>query len=136
VSVSDWLIQLQYRYAGTGQGWDEYIAARQALVDRMGRAPPNFPDGRDNAQWSVIRKVYLYDPAPPLGRLRTPVLAIFGELDSNIIAGEEQSGVATPSNCGGERYFTLRILPKADHLQLEVKTGSNAEHSYTYPVRG
>lgn len=121
------LMQLQYRYAGTGQGWDEYLAARQAFVDRIGRAPPNFPDSRDDSQWTVIRKVYLFDPAPVLRQLRTPTLAIFGELDNNIVAEKNRAAWERHLRAAGNKDFALRILPKGNHLQLEAKTGANSE---------
>ena len=36
-------------------------------------------------------------------------------------------GLLGGSRTGGNPDYTLRILPKANHLQLEAKIGSNAE---------
>jgi pimeloyl-ACP methyl ester carboxylesterase len=121
------IMKLQYEYARTGSGWDEYIAARQKLAARMGPPPATFPASQDHPQWDVIRKMYLYDPTPTLRQLQTPVLALFGELDNNIVAEKNKAAWETALKAAGNRDYTLRILPKANHLQLEAKLGTNAE---------
>jgi len=121
------LMRLQYHFASTGQGWDEYSAARQALVARMGPAPANFPATSNDSAWIFVRKVYSYDPSPTLRQLRVPTLAIFGQLDDNIIAEKNKTAWESSLRAAGNTDFTLRILPKANHLQLEAKTGTNDE---------
>jgi len=56
-----------------------------------------------------------------------PVLAIFGELDNNIVAAKNLPAWEPALKAGGHPDYTLRILPKANHYQWEAKTGSNAE---------
>ena len=121
------LMQLQYDYARTGQGWDNYAAARQALVARLGKAPPTFPQSPDDPQWTVFRKVYLYDPAPTLRQLRVPTLAIFGGLDDNVIASKNKPAWDEYLREAGNPHYTLVVHPRANHLQLEAKSGTNAE---------
>jgi pimeloyl-ACP methyl ester carboxylesterase len=121
------LMKLQYRFARAGEGWEEYAAAREKLVLRLGRAPETFPATRDDPYWGLVRRLYFYDPAPTLRRLQLPVLAIFGELDNNIVAEKNRAAWDAALKAGGNRDYTLQILPKADHLQLEAKVGSNAE---------
>jgi len=58
---------------------------------------------------------------------RIPTLALFGKLDDNIVATKNRDAWESALRAGGKRDYTLRILPKANHLQLEAKTGSNAE---------
>jgi uncharacterized protein len=122
------VMKLQYRFAQTGQGWDEYAAARSALVSRIGRPPDTIPGTPDHPYWQSIRQQsYFYDPAPTLRQLAVPVLALFGELDNNIVAEKNRAAWETALKAGGHRDYTLRILPNANHLQWEAKTGSNAE---------
>jgi uncharacterized protein len=121
------LMQLQYRFARTGQGWDEYAAARDELAARMGRPPDTFPASRDDPYWGFIRRLYFYDPAPTLRRLRVPTLALFGELDDNIVAEKNRAAWESALRAGGNRDFTLRILPRANHLLLEARKGSTEE---------
>jgi pimeloyl-ACP methyl ester carboxylesterase len=121
------LMQLQYRFARTGDGWDDYSAARARLAARFGNAPPDYPSSPDDPHWEVIRRLYLYDPAPTLRQLRVPTLALFGELDDNILAEKNAAAWDAALKAGGNKDYTLRILPKANHLMLEAKVGNNAE---------
>jgi len=124
------LMKLQYHFARTGQGWDQYAATREKLAARMGGAPPDtFPGTPDHPYWQFIRRLYFYDPAPTLRELQVPTLALFGELDNNIVAEKNKAAWEAALKAGGNRDYTLRILPKANHLQLEAKVGSNAEMS-------
>jgi pimeloyl-ACP methyl ester carboxylesterase len=46
------LLTLQYHYARTGQGWDEYAAARAKVSAKMGGpAPPTIPGTQDDPYW-------------------------------------------------------------------------------------
>jgi pimeloyl-ACP methyl ester carboxylesterase len=121
------LMQLQYDYARTGHGWDDYANARRALVARLGQAPPTFPATPDDAQWTFFRRVYLYDPARTLRQLRVPTLAVFGELDDNIIASKNKPLWDEYLRAAGNPDYTLIVHPRANHLQLEAKTGTNPE---------
>ncbi len=56
-----------------------------------------------------------------------PTLAIFGELDNNIVAEKNRAAWESALRAGGNRDYTLLILSKANHMQLEAKVGSNAE---------
>jgi pimeloyl-ACP methyl ester carboxylesterase len=121
------LMQRQYEFARSGQRWDEYAAARQALATRMGTPPPTFPASPDDPHWAVVRRLYLYDPGPVLRRLRTATLALFGERDNNILAEKNRAAWDAALRTAGNPDYTLRILPKANHAYLEADIGSNAE---------
>lgn len=122
------LMRVQYEYLRTGEGWDQYAAMRERLVARMGGNPPEaFPATRDHPYLQFIRPVILHDPAPAIRQLRLPVLALFGELDNNIVAEKNRDAWEAALAAGGNRDYTLRILPKANHALLEAKVGTNAE---------
>jgi pimeloyl-ACP methyl ester carboxylesterase len=121
------LMKLQNEFARTGQGWDEYAAAREKIAARIGSPPGNFPGTPDHPSWQFMRRIYFYDPAPTLRRLQTPTLAIFGALDNNIMAEKNKAAWESALKAGSNPDYTLRVLPNANHLQLEAKIGSNAE---------
>ena len=121
------IMKLQYQFARTGQGWDEYATAREKFAARMGPPPDTFPGKQDDPYWEFIRRSYFYDPAATLRKLQVPTLALFGELDNNILAEKNRAAWEVALRANGNRDYTLRILPKADHLQLEAKVGSNEE---------
>jgi pimeloyl-ACP methyl ester carboxylesterase len=121
------VMKLQYQFARTGQRWNEYAAAREKLAAQIGRPPETFPGTPDHPHWEFIRRLYFYDPLPTLRRLQVPTLALFGELDNNIVAGKNKVAWDSALRSAGNRDYTSVILPKANHLQLEAKVGSNAE---------
>jgi len=121
------LMKLQNDYARSGKGWDEYAAARQKIVAKMGPAPKTIPGTQDDPYWQFIRRTYFYDPVPTLRQLQTPTLALWGELDNNILAAKNMAAWEAALKAGGNRDYTLKILPKANHAQWEAKVGSNAE---------
>ena len=121
------IMKLQYEFARTGQGWEQYAAAREKLAARIGPPPDTLPGSPDHPHWQVIRRTYFHDPGPALRKLQAPVLAIFGELDNNIVAEKNRSAWESALKAGGNRDYTLLILPRANHLQFEAKAGSNAE---------
>jgi pimeloyl-ACP methyl ester carboxylesterase len=71
--------------------------------------------------------LYFYDPAPTLRQLQVPTLALWGELDNNILPEKNKAAWEAALKAGGNRDYTLRILPKANHSQFEAKVGTNAE---------
>lgn len=121
------LMKLQYQFARTGAGWDDYAGAREKLAARMGAPPDTFPGTPDHPYWQLIRRLYFHDPAPALRQLQVPTLALFGELDNNIVAEKNKAAWEAALKAGGNRDYALVILPKANHGQFEATLGSNAE---------
>ncbi|MFL5603894.1 MAG: alpha/beta fold hydrolase [Gemmatimonadaceae bacterium] len=121
------LMKLQYHFAQTAQDWDKYAAARNALVARLGQAPETFPGSQTDPYWGFIRRLYFYDPAPTLRQLKTPTLALFGGLDNNVLAEKNKAAWDSALRTAGNRDYTSLILPRANHIMLEAKVGSNSE---------
>lgn len=121
------LLNLQLAYARTGKGWDEYAAARQQVVAKMGAAPDTIPGTPEHPYWQFIKRIYFYDPGPTLRQLQVPTLALFGELDNNIMAAKNKAAWGAALEAAGNLDYTLTILPNANHDQMEAKVGSNAE---------
>jgi pimeloyl-ACP methyl ester carboxylesterase len=94
----------------------------------MGGNPPEaFPATQDHPYLQFIRPLILYDPAAAIRQIKLPVLALFGELDNNILAEKNRAAWEAALKDGDHRDYTLRILPKANHALLEAKVGNNAE---------
>jgi uncharacterized protein len=121
------VMKLQYQFARTGEGWGEYAEAREKLAARIGRPPDTLPRTPDHPYWQLIRRLYLYDPAPTLGQLQVPVLALFGELDNNVVAEKNKAAWEAALKSAGNRDHTVLILAKANHGMFEAQVGSNAE---------
>ena len=122
------LMTLQYDWLRTGDGWDRYLATRERIAARMGGNPPEaFPATQDHPYLQFIRPLILYDPAAAIRQIKLPVLALFGELDNNILAEKNRAAWEAALKAGDHRDYTLRILLKANHALLEAKVGNNAE---------
>ena len=121
------VMKAQYEFARTGKSWDQYAALRARLAERIGTPPPSFPATPDDQYWQFIRRTFFHDPAPTLRALQAPTLAIFGELDHNIVADKNSAAWDAALKAGGNRDYTLRTLPNATHLQLEGARGSRNE---------
>lgn len=64
-----------------------------------------------------------YDPAPVLARITQPVLGLWGDLD-RVIPGAESLRVFQESlDRGGNRHYTLRSVPGADHTMRRSPDG-------------
>jgi pimeloyl-ACP methyl ester carboxylesterase len=64
------LMRLQYDYLRTGKEWNQYLAARERLVARMGNPPETFPATQDSpwlrsAPTDPLRSSAHYSAAPP-----------------------------------------------------------------------
>ena len=83
--------------------------------------PDSFPATQDHPYLQLIRPMITYDPAPTLRQIQLPLLALFGELDNNIIAeknraawrASKRAGTAT-THCGScrkriTRFWKLRL---------------------------
>ena len=114
------VMTLQYEFARTGRGWEDYAEARKALAARMGPPPDTLPGTRDHPYWESIRRFYFDDPAPALRRLRVPVLALFGERDDNILPAKNKAAWQAGLEAGGHPDYTLQILPNANHPLFET----------------
>jgi hypothetical protein len=120
-------MKLQYEFVRTGHGWEAYAAARNKLASRLGSPPGSFPATPDDPWFLFIRRLLFYDPAPTLRQLRVPTLALFGELDNNILPEKNNAAWDAALAASGNRDYTSVIVPRANHMMLEAQVGNNAE---------
>ncbi len=120
-------MKLQYQFLRTGNGWEAYAAARKKLASRLGSPPGSFPATPDDPWFEFIRRLLFYDPAATLRQLRLPTLALFGELDNNVLPGKNKAAWDAALTASGSRDYTSVVLPRANHMMLEAQVGNNAE---------
>jgi pimeloyl-ACP methyl ester carboxylesterase len=70
-----------------------------------------------------------YDPKLILMKVRCPVLAINGELDLQVPPKENLSVIEAALKAGGNKNYTIRELPKLNHLFQSAQTGSLLEYA-------
>ena len=83
--------------------------ARNGRVANMGAAPDTIPGTPDHPYWQFIRRLYFYDPAPTLRQLKTATLALWGELDNNILADKNKAAWDAALKAAGNRDYTLVV---------------------------
>jgi pimeloyl-ACP methyl ester carboxylesterase len=70
-----------------------------------------------------------YDPRATLRKVRIPVLAVAGERDLQVVPAKEHlAAVAEALKAGGNKDYTVKELPKLNHLFQTSETGSPAEY--------
>jgi uncharacterized protein len=75
-----------------------------------------------------FRMLMDFDPTPSWARVRCPVLLFFGELDANVPPEESWPPIERALRQGGNHAVTRVLLPKANHLFLEARTGARDEY--------
>jgi pimeloyl-ACP methyl ester carboxylesterase len=73
------------------------------------------------------RSIMDYDPVPVLLKTRIPVLALYGELDLAVPPQENIEPLKKRLAEAGNKNLEVRVLPHANHVLLESKTGSRSE---------
>ncbi len=140
---------LTLRAVASGEGWDEVEeAARQTARQQIEALPEAWRDAIadidlyidtlireqiESVQSPWLKSFVEYDPAPVLRELTVPVLAVYGELDTQVPSAtnaaafsEAIAGVDNPDN-------TVVTLLGANHLFQEAVTGSPSEYAELKP---
>ncbi|MGN9838388.1 alpha/beta hydrolase family protein [Nonomuraea sp. H19] len=104
------------------QAWAVAAGLRKAGVDGsiVGRAEPNLY--RVIADGGMFPEPY-YDPEPVLGRVRQPVLGIWGVHDLLTPPRETPPLLAAALEKGGNRAYTFRFFADADHAAHQTPDG-------------
>ncbi len=138
-----------FRVLATGEGWDEFEeATRQLLFENIEAAPESeravitdaeaYVDTLVTQQLKTVqspwyKSFFEHDPGPALEQLTLPVLALFGELDSQVPAEMNAVAMAEALTEAGNADFTLFTFPGANHLFQAAVTGSISEYAELKP---
>jgi len=100
-----------------GEGWDRLQAATQAARDKkwLARAQPASKLEDIVPSWKLQMN---YDPLPALGKVRCPLLAIFGQLDTLTPVAKTTANYREGLAVAGNKDYTIKVFPNADHALL------------------
>lgn len=70
-----------------------------------------------------------YNPDTEFSKIKIPVLAINGSLDTQVSAKENLNGIKTSLTKAGNKNFETMEIPGLNHLMQTATTGSPAEYS-------
>jgi uncharacterized protein len=127
------------------KGWDEL---RAVLLEEMRRSLDRLPTeqrsamgntdsllaARTDIQMHAIRTPWFaffasYDPAGDLAKIRCPVLALFGELDQQVLPSLNMRPMKEALSRNGNPDVTVKVVSGANHLFQKAITGSPAEYA-------
>ncbi len=69
-----------------------------------------------------------YDPRPTLAKVRVPVLALNGSLDTQVPPEQNLPEIVKALNKGGNRDATVLVMPGLNHLFQKATTGAPNEY--------
>jgi pimeloyl-ACP methyl ester carboxylesterase len=76
-----------------------------------------------------FRTFLTLDPKPVLMKVKVPVLAINGELDTQVLAQQNLPAIEEALKAGGNKDYSVVRLPGLNHLLQRAKTGSPGEYA-------
>jgi pimeloyl-ACP methyl ester carboxylesterase len=75
-----------------------------------------------------FRQLLAIDPGKFFEKVRCPVLAMNGELDTQVIAQSNLAGIEAALKRGGNQQIRAVAIPKVNHLFQTAETGSPSEY--------
>ena len=112
------LMNQKWEVARTGGvGWDRLQAATQTARDKkwLARTQPATKLEDIVPSWKLEMG---YDPMPALEKVKCPVLAVFGELDTLTPVTETTANYRKGLGKAGNKDLTIKVFPNADHALL------------------
>jgi alpha-beta hydrolase superfamily lysophospholipase len=112
------------------EGWEK--GQTQKTLDALNLHKNSMPNilkmynGLYSAPW--IRFFITYDPAKDLSRVKCSVLAVNGEKDTQVRAGENLSRIKEILAQSGNKHFEVKMLPGLNHLLQTANTGDVTEY--------
>ncbi|MDQ2900492.1 MAG: alpha/beta fold hydrolase [Acidobacteriota bacterium] len=108
-----------------------------ALAERRARAllqESGMPQAAIDVQAKTVlspwvRYFWSYDPAPTLRKVKQPVLAVNGALDTQVSAAQNLPVIVRALEDGGNPDYEIVKFPKLNHLFQTAKTGDVSEYS-------
>jgi len=111
-------MNLKWEVARTrGKGWDRLQAATQNVRDKKWAERVQLATKLEDIVpgWNLEMN---YDPMPALEKVRCPVLALFGELDTLTPVAETTANYRKGLGKARNKDVTIKIFPNADHALL------------------
>jgi pimeloyl-ACP methyl ester carboxylesterase len=119
--------KLDDAFTKTQKGWQQLQEAYQTAVTRKAQwvQPPR---ARDDWFRTYYRGLIDHDPTLDLQQVRCPVLAFFGDCDRTVPPERNQPALERALAKAGNKEVKVWVLPKANHLFLQAKTGVRTEY--------
>jgi uncharacterized protein len=106
-------------------------APKRVAADAMLASRTAAQDAASFSLWRTrwFQSLYHHDPEPFLKRTRVPVLAIYGDLDLQVLAAPNAQALSAALGAAGNRDVTVVRLSGVNHMMQPAKTGRIEEYS-------
>jgi len=122
------LQELKFRFARTGDGWDEYEAALQAVRNKKWFSVyVGAPSAKDDSAFPFWRRINGFDPVPVLKKVTCPVLVILGGLDTITPVPETSANIEKALKESKNKDYTIKVFPRGNHSLYEAETGGDKD---------
>ena len=110
-----------------GQGWDALQVSTEHARGKRWAERVQLADNPEDIvpSWKLQMG---YDPLPALERIQCPVLAIFGQRDMLTPVAETTDNYRKALSKAGNRRYTIKVFPDADHALLVWPKPDAARH--------
>jgi pimeloyl-ACP methyl ester carboxylesterase len=106
----------------TDAGWEKMQAAAAKVKNEKWFAYVR-PWAKGSWWWKKWYLMSQYDPQPFLEKTIIPVLAVYGGADRNAPAPRNVEALEKAMKKAGNKNYTIKVLPKANHFGLEAERG-------------
>ncbi len=121
----------KFEVARTGQGWEQFAAlieqSRKEKWSPFVAAPRSLELLQEAWQGQ-----FKYDPYTDIQKLKIPVLAIFGELDTEVPANQIADTTRKALRSSKSRDYTVKVFPRATHGILVFPEEGKPWHFFRY----
>lgn len=114
-------------FAKTGKGWPEFAALLEHSAKSRWFPYAGSPMQEDSWGWTFFRLINDHDPIPVLERIQCRVLALFGELDRNVVPAVSAPLLQAALSRAGNRQVTVKVFRNANHGLFECRVGGPKE---------
>jgi len=119
--------QIQEKMFGIVKAERDPEAAAAKLKEVLGSSPAVEQSIRNvNSMW--FRYFLTYNPQPVLEKVKCPVLALNGSLDTQVVASQNLPAIEAALKKGGNADFEIALMPGLNHLMQTAKTGGVGEY--------
>lgn len=125
--------ELHYKQIFTARSFQEYIQHAKPLYDNPTQRKLGFVSALwDESNWKPINnpdRESFFNPIEIIETLTIPVLAFFGEKDTQVDPFQGTEAYKKALAKAGNQNFRVELIPNADHNIILCKTGSMKERN-------
>ena len=127
------LFHAKLEYALFGSDWQKYETLREKLLPNPWFRFLDAPEDPSDPVFQFLRLNAHYNSLKALTRIHVPVLALFGEFDTNVLPDAGRSLLEQAMDLAGNPDLEMHTIPNANHSLLGVRSAK--PNDFIDPVR-